>query len=131
MRNHASPLEVLVLLSDLSHSPDFRELTLGLLIVVATATAGSGHVLRSHQRLLDGKGCEGLSCGLCHRKFGIESSVVSGFSLQCRKEGGEKSRIPCMDPAFACYYFYECISSLINYYFSVFVTWGTARLCRR
>lgn len=48
-----------MLLSDLSHSPDFRALTLGLLTVVATAAAGSGHVLRSHQRLLDGNSGKG------------------------------------------------------------------------
>lgn len=30
----------------------------------------------------------------CHRKLGIGSSVVSGFSLQYRKEGGEKAESP-------------------------------------
>lgn len=83
-----------MLLFDLSHSPDSRELTLGLLAVVATAAAGSGHVLRSQQRLLDEKSCEGFSCGFCHRKLGIESSVGSGFSLQYRKEGGRKAESP-------------------------------------
>lgn len=80
-----------MLLLDLSHSPDLRELTLGLLTVVATATAGSGHVLRFQQRLLDGKRHEGLSCSLCHGKLGIESSAVSGFSLQYRKEGKKQN----------------------------------------
>lgn len=83
-----------MLLSDLSHSPDFRTLTLGLLTMVATAAAGSGHALRSRLRLLDGKRCEGLNCGLYHGKLGIERSAVSGFSLQYRKEGGKKAESP-------------------------------------